>query len=124
MSSFDTISFKVVPDGSFYPSPGVGDDGMVTYGATLQFDTRSHKNSFMNKTTLVTWHRPLGTRGYNGHIEAGFGMGTLTVPASGGVSVSYDAVLVACEDIKGYGREIRPTFQVNARFVIVGDGAE
>ena len=124
MSSFAGVSFRVVPDGNFYPAPSTNDTGFVEYVAEIQFASRSARNAMMDKRTIITWQRPLGVMVWNGTIEAGFGSSSLTIPASGGVSVTYNAVLVELSDIKGYGRSVVDTHQARARFVIVGDNTK
>jgi hypothetical protein len=120
-SSFAGVSFRVVPDDGFFPGPVEGSDGVVHYEADVLFASKSARNSLADKVTIVTWKRILGSKSYNGHIDAGYGSGTLVVPLHGGTTGSYTAVLVAMTDTKGYGRLATGEYTASVDFVIVSD---
>lgn len=119
MSSFAGNSFKVIPNGSFYPGVEATDDG-IRYKASVVIPSKATRNGLANKLSIVTWRRPLGTMSFNGHVEAGYGTGTLIVPSAGGVALTFTAVLVSMTNVEGYGREITDEYQADLEFVITG----
>lgn len=120
MASFAGVSFGVIPNGGFYPSPIRGDDGITLLTLDVLFTSVTDRNNMVTKQSIVTWQRPLGSMVVNGHVDAGYGAGSLVVPSNGGAMKTYSqAVLTEISSSEGYGREQVPEYKVGLKFVIL-----
>lgn len=120
MSSFAGVSFRVIPNGGFYPSPIRGEDRITTVSLDVLFLTKTARNDIVTKQSAVTWQPPLGLMVVNGHVDAGYGEGTLIIPSNGGELKTYtSAVLVDIGGGEGYGREQVSEYKASLKFVLL-----
>jgi hypothetical protein len=123
MSSYgatgDVTTFKVEPDGSFYPNVVRGADRRFRYRCTALFASLADRNAMRRKvTTDVTFKDSLGSTDYNTHVTSGYGPGALVIAEYGGASGTYQAVLVDFGNVKGYGRFANPEFMADLDFIL------
>jgi hypothetical protein len=122
MATFDAIAFSVIPDSNFFPNPEIDDEGLTTLTVNVLFSNASHHNSMLNRKSIATFKRSLGTRVFNAKIDYGVGAKTLIVPTGGGVLSSYPAVLTEFTGASGYGQTALPEYKATLKFVLLDKG--
>jgi hypothetical protein len=119
MSQFAGVPFRVIPDGNLYPQPEKeGDTGLARYKCKAWFASAADEAAMRAKLTVVTWKRPRGALVANGHIDAGYGTGSLTIPRYGGTTAGHTAILERMSGGKGYGKTANDEFTADLEFVI------
>jgi hypothetical protein len=122
MSSFAGIPFKVSPsDGKWFPTIELDDDGKYTYQCRAWIATLSQRESLASWVSIVTFRRPLGTIAIIGHMEAGKGQATLSVPEAAGALKAHTAILTGMKSVTAYGALSDRGFMADLEFVILSD---
>lgn len=106
MSSLGGVTFKVVPQNSFFPNveEGGGDDP-PKYECEAAFVDNNQRVAMLGKVSRGTAHRILGTKTWNWHGESGPLPTTLTVPLMAGSSVTFTSVVLrSITGLEAYGK--------------------
>jgi len=120
-SSYDGIVFDVIPNGSFFANPVIDENGLTTLDLDVLFSNVSHHNSIINRVSICTPKRNLGSLVYNVHVDYGVGAKVLIVATGGGKQTSYaSAILTSFSGAAGYGREAIDQYKASLKFLILG----
>lgn len=122
MASFAGVPFKVVPNNGFFPNV-IEDEGVSRYSCDVIFTSLANRNNMASKVTVHTEKRSIGTKSVTIRLDAGYGSGSLVVPAYGGTTTTKTAVLKSMTSTEGYGRRALAEFKAKLEFVIVGSTA-